>query len=202
MDPITNFLNENLVFSEKTICIDPEKMKSSNVLIIVGAPGSGKSTLGKSLSEKYGVKLYGTDEWVNAWYWKHVKPIENDSDFTKEKNEELFAQCWQEFKETIIRESKKGLVVAEGVHLALPENREAKWFGKNWTCPFTVIVIRKSILRSMWGVLKRGRPEGESIWSLYGYLYWYAKESLNIDWVLKDWTKRRLKCSTEVKELK
>lgn len=200
MDPISKFLNENFVFSEKTLWIDPDKMKSSNVLIIVGHMGSGKSTLGKQLAEKYNGRCYGTDEWVHAWWKQYVEPIENDPNFTKEKNEELFVRCWKEFKKMLLKESKKGLVIAEGIHLSPPKWKEDEWFGEDWTCPFSVIVIRKSILRSMWGVLKRGKRDN-SIWSLYGYLYWYAKESGNLEQIFKDWTKRRIECSTEVKEL-
>ncbi len=51
-------------------------MKNSKKILIIGSPGSGKSTFAKELSKKTGIKLYHIDKL--HWYgnWEHVSKEE------------------------------------------------------------------------------------------------------------------------------
>jgi adenylate kinase family enzyme len=65
LDPITDYiLKEGYLLSDKTISVNLSDFESgkSNKLLIVGLIASGKTTLGKSLSKKYRVPLYNTDD--------------------------------------------------------------------------------------------------------------------------------------------
>ena len=69
MDPITQYILEGYIFSDKNISINLSKFESGkeNKLIIIGVPGSGKTSLGRYLAKKYKVQEFISDDsWPNT----------------------------------------------------------------------------------------------------------------------------------------
>jgi len=58
-----NKIQEGYILSDQTVSIDLEKFENgeSNILLITGIGGSGKSTLGKKLAKKYNAKYIASD---------------------------------------------------------------------------------------------------------------------------------------------
>jgi len=66
MDPITEYLLEGYLLSDKTISVNLSEFESGkeNKLIIIGLPGSGKTSLGEYLAKKYRAKdIVSDDHW-------------------------------------------------------------------------------------------------------------------------------------------
>jgi hypothetical protein len=66
---IKQLIEESYFISEDTISVDLDKFESGecNKLIISGLMGSGKTTLGKQLAEKYKCPVIDTDDIVNEF---------------------------------------------------------------------------------------------------------------------------------------
>jgi len=181
MDQINKFLNENIIFSDKTLLLDKSNFKSNRVLIIIGISGSGKTTLGKKLAEKYNVSLIETDDWFDRQY---VNKDTTDEERIKNYNAKI-----RSLENEIIKKSQKGLVIAEGVQFGC--EYENKIFSKNWSCKYAVIILRASLLRATRQRLKRN-PNGR----------FYLKNNMRLIKEVKNWTEQRLKCAKEIDELK
>lgn len=71
IDPITRYrLSEGYLLSDKTISVNLKDFVSgkSNKLLIIGVPGSGKTSLGEYLIKKYKAKEFASDD-----HWKVMK---------------------------------------------------------------------------------------------------------------------------------
>jgi len=111
---------------------------------------------------------------------------------------DIYVKCLTSFQKKIIDESKKNFVVAEGVHLA--HNYEDEIYGKDWTCNYSIIILRKSFLKAMFQSLKR---DPKSIFSNpKGFFYYQPKNNIEHITVLKKWIENRLNCAKEIDELK
>jgi adenylate kinase family enzyme len=76
-----SFIQEGYILSDKTISVDLHKFEedTSSGLFILGIAGSGKTTIGKLLSDKYHVIVNSTDECIDipstSGYLKCVKKL-------------------------------------------------------------------------------------------------------------------------------
>ena len=70
IDPITMYLLEGYLISDKTISVNLSEFESgiSKKLLIIGVPGSGKTSLGRYLAKKYNVQQFVSDD-----HWKKMK---------------------------------------------------------------------------------------------------------------------------------
>lgn len=88
-------------------------------VILIGFMGSGKSTIGRKLSDKYGLKHIDTDWYIEKEQNKKI------SDIFSEKGEEYFRNLETECIKTLIDKYKDNAVVSVGGGLPVKEaNRE------------------------------------------------------------------------------
>jgi len=63
IDEYLDYIQEGYISTDKTIAVDLDKFESgeSNILLIDGISGAGKTTLGKKLAKKYRCKYFESD---------------------------------------------------------------------------------------------------------------------------------------------
>ena len=94
-----------------------ELLKEKQNIVLIGMPGSGKSTIGRALAEKLGRRLYDTDEIITSRYG-------SISDIFSEKGE----ACFRDLEAEAVKEVSvlNGAVIATGGGAVLrKENVEA-----------------------------------------------------------------------------
>ena len=84
-------------------------------VILIGFMGSGKSTIGRKLSDKYGLKHIDTDWYIEKEQNKKI------SDIFSEKGEEYFRNLETECIKTLIDKYKDNAVVSVGGGLPVKE---------------------------------------------------------------------------------
>lgn len=94
-----------------------EMLKEKTNIVLIGMPGSGKSTVGKALAEKLGKEFIDTDEMITSSYG-------NISDIFAEKGEEYFRKA--ETEQVKIAAKRNCTVIATGGGAVLKkENMQA-----------------------------------------------------------------------------
>jgi adenylate kinase family enzyme len=144
-----NHIQEGYFFSDKTISIDLNKFENgkSNILLVLGLIGSGKTTLGKYLAKKYKARLLQIDDCI-SWSLKEHPP-------NKEQLNDYF-NCI----EKMIHSNKR--VVIEGVGLLNLYKFRKEIIKK------PVIIIGKSAIRSSFQAMIRNRKDKEpKFWKLF-----------------------------------
>lgn len=99
------FLGKKLDVRSLAEGIYTELMREKSNVVLIGMPGSGKSTIGKALSEKTGKAFLDTDEMI-------VREHGVISDIFREKGEEYF----RELESEKVKEAsqKSGIIIATG----------------------------------------------------------------------------------------
>lgn len=74
------------IFNKKNIAVDLEKFESreSNILLIIGESGAGKSTAAKYFAKKFNVPYFCTDD----FFWNNQELHKSDPDLYKKKRAE------------------------------------------------------------------------------------------------------------------
>lgn len=81
-----------------------------NIILIIGLPGSGKTTLSKILSNKYNIPYFSTEE-IRAELLKIVN-VANDCDFTEEQAKTVYEIIVNKVQDALI---ESNYVIVEGV---------------------------------------------------------------------------------------
>lgn len=137
-------------------------MKLKQHIILVGMPGSGKTSFGRDLSKKLNAELYDTDEYVEKMHDKSIP------DIFQEEGEDRFRKYETEALRAIM---KKGpaIVSTGGGIVKLPENREIMKSGG------TVVFIDRPLENIYSDVETESRPllaqNKERLYKLYEERY-------------------------------
>lgn len=99
------FLNKELDITAVSDKIFKEMLSEKRNIVLIGMPGSGKSTIGKALAEKLGKQFIDTDELITADYGVI-------SDIFKEKGEACFREL--ESEKVKLASQRSGCVIATG----------------------------------------------------------------------------------------
>lgn len=99
------FLNKELDITAVSDKIFKEMLSEKRNIVLIGMPGSGKSTIGKALAEKLGKQFIDTDELITADYGVV-------SDIFKEKGEACFREL--ESEKVKLASQRSGCVIATG----------------------------------------------------------------------------------------
>ncbi|MBQ2302196.1 MAG: shikimate dehydrogenase [Oscillospiraceae bacterium] len=106
---------DNSVPKEKAESIYQELLRTKKNIVLVGMPGSGKTTVGKILSEKLGMPLFDSDEIIVKETGREISEIfesEGEKAFRKLESEAVFALS-----------GKTGAIISTGGGAVLdPEN--------------------------------------------------------------------------------
>lgn len=118
----SEFFFDNKVDEDVAFCIYNELVRNKKNIVLIGMPASGKTTLGKMLSEKLNRRFYDADEYLVEKYGRQITEIfENDGEkvFRNMESEVLKQLCTQ-----------SGVVIATGGGAVLnPENM--RYLAKN-----------------------------------------------------------------------
>ena len=152
MIQLNNFLDriqEGMLFSDKTLAFDLDKFIKSKdgKLIIIGAAGSGKSTIGKKIANKYKVKYFEGDYCWEAAEKKY--PDFNNDEKEYSKMNDMYYKC------LVKKLQSPGKLVVEGIGFLEIYNgsKEEKEFILN----YPVIILGTSMLKSSLRAYKRAK---------------------------------------------
>ncbi len=203
MKEIDNYLNkiqESFLFSNETLSFDLDKFESGkiNKLIVIGAAGGGKSTLGRKLAKKYKCKFFEGDKCWEPAQKKFPKiPVDE-----KEYNEfnDIYYNC-------LIKKLKSSeKLVVEGIGFVelvngTPEERDL-------VLKFPVIVLGTSALKATLQATsraKKNKQKGKELDAspIISFIYYGMFNFLGIVSLIKKFKKLKSKISgTKIKSLK
>ena len=121
IDSYLDRLYEGYLLSDKTISVHLDDFLSGKKkkLLIVGVMGSGKTTLGETLSKKLKVKLYSLDS-----FWLKIKEQLFKEKEYKDLNEDENNRLFEAFENNIFDILKRNeRCIIEGINLASPKFR-------------------------------------------------------------------------------
>ena len=128
----------------------------SKLIVIIGPPCSGKSTIGKKLAENLGYKYISSGD--------IARDLANEEQTTKLNNGEMFDE--RTMRSSIYNEVTENLTNDIGVVLdGFPRNcGQYEWLGENMSYAHPVFVLVKvSMATIMERVKKRNRDDDKSI---------------------------------------
>lgn len=138
---------ESYILDDKTISVDLDKFESGecNKLIISGLSGAGKTTLGKSLAEKYNCKVIDTDDIYHELLDKYPNNL----------NKVYYLADQQLLK--LLKDKSKYIISGVGIAAAYKHEPEIT----NLILKLPFIFLGKSMLRSSWDAGRREYREKE-----------------------------------------
>ncbi len=177
LDLYLDYIQEGYLLSDKTISVDLDRFDNneSNILLIIGIPASGKTTLGKKLSKFYRAEYIDTDRLcLNN---KNVKDPEV-----------CFRNLYRKFSKSNKQYIVEGVLVYWS-SLTYPDNKFNPFFNEIRKTP--IIILGTSLFRSLIQGFKRERPDA----SLKQIFDWYVKNNIEDLKVLNKFRNERIKDS-------
>lgn len=185
MDTYLDLLKEvNYIVSGKNKIYNFEDWKNNKkpVLYIVGFSGSGKSTIGRQLAEKYKAEYISLDIEYNHYAKKMMKKY-NIDDINNDKIIELATDYMNKYMKSL--EKKKAKAIAEGVEIAYYPNPS---YFKNKP----LIILGTSVIISSLRAFIRDRSKygkDETIWQTAKYILlsqsYFIKQLKNLERAVK-----------------
>jgi len=175
MKVIDQYLTEALIFSQDDLAykFDDWKSGKTNVLLVLGFAGSGKTTTGKELAKKYKCQYLSTDD-------DSIKELEKLWEDLKDKHDrEKAIEKWDENAHIAMMRYLKSIkksIVIEGVHLFF-------WLSPQEIAKFPTIIKGTSHIISTIRAIKRNlkRNKGnEKNLPWYKLVWWTLKDNIDI----------------------
>lgn len=148
LDDYLSYLSEGYILDDKSYSVDLDKFENgeSNILLIDGMGGTGKTTLGKKLAKKYNCKLYQSDDCIIQW-----------RDNNKKTNPE---KCFINNYRKIKRSNQRYIIEGVLVHTSSLDGwnpKLSKFFDEIKFDP--IIILGTSVLKTMFRYYKESKDE-------------------------------------------
>lgn len=181
-------LNESYLFSNRSIAIDFDKFVKGGRLFIVGLSGSGKTTVGNQIANKYKGSVCSLDScWAEQMRQGNVEGLtQADLDADVEK---VFKCMGGQIK------NARGCRIVEGINIVEPSMK--KFLPK--VLKEACIIMGKSQIKATIDGAFRNRKNNKKFFTAFLHRY---KNNGELNKAVESFRKERLKTASEIKPLK
>jgi len=168
IDNYLDYIQEGYILSDKTISVNLHEFENrrKNKLLIIGAAGSGKTTLGEKLAKKYNLKWISID----SLWWRLKQKYFKDSDL---REKDIHNQVEKKVKEEVIKYLKSNeRLIMEGVDLLDIYKEQPKYRRLILNQPMIILGL-SSLRAGIRSGLRNEKRESEGGYALS--LYWMIK---------------------------